>query len=368
MKVAFAIASLNGGGSQRTTVNMANYWAARGRQVSILTLSQGRTPVAYRLDPRVRHHDLGATRGDEAETAAVLREFSFITRRSLEPELRRVAALRAAILDERPGAVIAMIDWTNVRAVAAAHGTGVPVCVSERSSAGRVPFEVARRETYRSASAVVALTREDLAYFVRYGVKRARAIPNWVAVPPPVLPAERGEARLLVSFGRLVPQKGYDILLQAFARIATSHPRWRLEIWGNGPLRPELEATVDRHALGGRAALPGFTSDPAAVFARADLYVQPSRAEGFPNALCEAMAHGLPIVASDCAPGVRAIVRNGVDGLLVRPRSVTALAAALDRLMSDDGQRLMLARRAPEIAARFSADDIMRQWEALLGA
>jgi glycosyltransferase involved in cell wall biosynthesis len=187
-------------------------------------------------------------------------------------------------------------------------------------------------------------------------LRRGAAIPNFIwSAATPVAALRPGH--LLISLGRLTPQKGYDLLLEAFARIA---PRdWHLEIHGEGPLRFKTQP---------RVTFPGFTTDPAATLARADLYVQPSRAEGFPNALCEAMACGLPVIATDCAPGVRAIVRDGIDGLLVRPNSVTALAAALDRLMNDRDERERFGARAKEIVTRFAVDRVMQQWESLLGA
>ena len=136
-------------------------------------------------------------------------------------------------------------------------------------------------------------------------------------------------------------------------------------LFRSGPERARLASTIGRMGLVQRVAMPGVAGNIAYWYGQADLFALTSLSEGFPNALAEAMAHGVPAVSVDCDTGPRDIIRHGIDGLLVPPDDIAALSDALARVMGDDALRGQLASRATQARERFSVEKIGHMWETL---
>ncbi|HYO62564.1 MAG TPA: glycosyltransferase family 4 protein [Pyrinomonadaceae bacterium] len=362
MRVTFVIPVIASGGAEHALVILANHWAALGRHVTVLTYDDGARAPFYELDPRIRHVPLGIAHDSAGLAAAV------------GNNLRRARLLRREIRRSRAQVVVSFIDQTNVLTLVAAEGLGVPVVVVEQSDPHTFPIKKVwarlRLLTYARARRVVLLSARDADYFPPRLRRRVAVIPN-PFIPPPALDDDEprdGATRepTLIAVGRLHRDKGFDILLEAFSLLADAHPRWKLTVLGEGEERGRLEALRDGLRLGARVSLPGRVKDPYTFLRRATLFALPSRAEGFPLALCEALACGLPAVCTDCAGGVRDIIEDGVNGLLVPKEDAGALALALGRLMSDETERRRLARRAPEVVERFSPHRTFEAWESLL--
>jgi glycosyltransferase involved in cell wall biosynthesis len=166
--------------------------------------------------------------------------------------------------------------------------------------------------------------------------------------------------------GTLRPEKGFDLLIEAFARVAASHPDWSLTILGEGPERLRLEALVSGSGLQERVSMPGRVADPVPYLVAAHAFALSSRREGFPNALLEAMACGLPAVAFDCPSGPAEIIEHGGNGLLVEPGEVSRLAAALDQIMSSPGERARMGESARGIAMRLAPERVLPRWDAVV--
>ncbi|MGQ0617755.1 MAG: glycosyltransferase, partial [Acidimicrobiia bacterium] len=184
----------------------------------------------------------------------------------------------------------------------------------------------------------------------------------------PVAPAT---APHLVLLGRVHPQKGIDVLIRAMAILADRYPGLRATVAGDAdPGRPEegarLLALADSLGMGGRVELVGFVDRPEDVLAGARVYVQPSRHEALPLAILEAMAMGLPVVAADVG-GVAELVRHGVNGLLVPPEDPAALAAAIDRVLTEPGLagRLGAAARATATEGAYSPAQLVSTFAGL---
>ncbi len=369
MNVLLLVPSLCGGGAERVAANLANHWVRIGWTVSVATMAPPELDV-YPLDPKVRRVDLG--HGAPSPTPL----------HSAWASLARVRALRRVLREQRPDVAVSLMAPANLlMALGVPRGGPLRAAVgSEHTHPPLDPMsplkERLRRLLYPRLDAVVALTA-DSAQWLRENVRvdRIDVIPNPVAwpladleprvEPDTLLPPGR---RLLLGVGRLHPVKGYDLVVDAFAAVASRHPDWTLAIVGDGEEHDRLAAQVRAYGLSGRVLLPGRIGSVAAWYRRADLFVSASHVEGFPNVLVEALAHEVPVVAVDCDTGPRDIVRDGVDGLLVPPGEPAALRDALDALMGDAPRREAMALRAGEARDRFSMDSVTRRWASLFEA
>lgn len=356
MNIVLLTSTLEGGGAARVLAHMANHWAAGGHDVTLMSFEDGSDPSFYPLDPRVRVRYLALNRHSPNLLASLVNNW------------RRLATIRREILAAKPVAVISFIDTANVRTILALLGTGVSVIVSERvhpayEDIGRM-WRLLRRLTYPLADCLVVQTGQIADWFRGWGLKQLTVVANPV-IPVPVRgDAPRLPSPCLLAVGRLYPQKDYDLLLRAFA--AARVPDWTLCIAGQGPLRQKLEKLAAELGLGSRVQLLGQVQDVGGLLQQAGAYVMSSTYEGFPNALCEALAAGLPCLSTDCPSGPSEVIRDGENGLLVPVGDEAALAEALVRLLGDAELRRRLGGRAVEVASRFALSEIMAQWERVL--
>jgi len=362
-RLCLVISTLGAGGAERVLSTLANRWAAAGNFVTLVTLSDDNDDF-YRLDERIERVALGVMQPTRRTHEAVFQN------------LRRVRALREAIRTSRPDVVISFMNTVNVLTLMATIGLGVPTIVSERVDPRAHPigraWSLLRTHWYSRAYAVVVQTRsvaECMSEAMR--IRRCEVIPNPLA---PALTSLEGRvtaqprgtmSRTIVAMGRLVEQKGFDLLIEAFASTRPHESGWRLVIIGDGPQHTVLGSIATKLGVDDIVEFAGRIGRPEVVLRTAQIFALSSRYEGFPNALLEAMALGVACVATDCRSGPADIIRHGVDGLLVPSEDVAALAAAIKSLMDDDVLRAELATRAIEVRERFSVDRIAAQWDAL---
>lgn len=359
MRITLVISTFGAGGAERVMSVMANYWVEQGKDITLITLSP-QSNDWYKLHPRVKRVGL-----DVLSMSAHIGQ-------AIRDNVRRIIGLRRALRRVHPDVVISFLDTTNVLTLMASRGLGIPLIVSERNDPHQNSIGSAwsglRSLLYRHADAVVVQSGAIRDWALRLpGIKAIYVIPNPVNSTgngSEQASRRRGSAHTIAAMGRLVRQKGFDILIEAFGRCAGKHSDWSLVILGEGPQRASLQNFAADLGIADRVNLAGQFLEPATVLKRADLFVLSSRYEGFPNALLEAMACQLPVVSTDCSGGgPREIIRDGVDGILVPPEDVAALADAMDRLMANSNERRRLGTRACEIIERFSIGRIMALWD-----
>jgi glycosyltransferase involved in cell wall biosynthesis len=365
LKILIFLNSLAGGGTERAAATLANFWARKHWNVTVVTLNPDSDDF-YRLDPLVNRISLDLA-GESGGVVDALRR-----------NARRISALRRVLKEVRPAVALSMMSTPNVLlAVAARKLPGVCTvgsehCYPPHSPLGRI-WGTLRSKMYGRLSAVVALTNECAEWIRTHSsATRVPVIPNAVVWPlpnntPTIAPDTLCVAgrKVLLAVGRLDVVKNYPVLIRVFARLAARHDDWDLVILGEGPERRPVEAIVREEGMAGRILLPGIAGNVGAWYERADMYVMTSQSEGFPNSLAEALAHGLPAVSFDCDTGPRDIIRHEIDGFLVPVNDAANLSQVLDRVMGDTGLRKKLAGRAQDARERFSVEKIAGMWEEL---
>lgn len=362
MKITLVISSLSCGGAERVLTLMAQGFVARGHEVTAITLSD-KTTDFYQLPSQCSRIALDIMGNSSGLIEAV------------KNNVKRIAVLRKAIHSTTPSVVISFLRITNITTILALLGTKHPLIVTEHNDIQVLSYgtlwETMGRLTYPFCSSVVSVSQGVDRGFNSLPKKKRAIIYNPIVVKDDgqsdLLPAEVDPNKnWLISMGRLSKQKGFDLLLQAFSQIAPKYSNWQLLILGEGKLRNQLEQMKDSLNLSTQVVFTGNVSNPFAILKQAKLFVMASRHEGFPMAHGEALACGLPVIATDCPSGPSEMVRHGIDGLLVANEDTRALATAIETLISNEQKRQRLAARASEVTERFGLETIVSKWETLI--
>ena len=365
MKIALFVSSLKCGGAERVLVMLARGFLDRGYQVSVITLS-GKDQDFYSLPVGVNRVALDAMGNSDNPIAAVVNNF------------KRLAKLRQAVAQVAPNLLISFVARENITLLLALWGTKYPVFVTEHNDQRfrtlPQPWAILRRLVYSSANAVVSVSEGVNQYFSWLSEDQKTVIYNPFILPeqaeePIELPlgVDRSK-KWLISMGRLTEQKGFDYLLEAYAQICDRFPDWQLLILGDGALGSELKLQKEQLGLADHVVFTGRVKNPFALMKQAELFVMASRFEGFPMAHGEALACGLPVIATDCPSGPSEIIRDRIDGVLVPPHNVQALSREMASLMADEEQRRVLAQKTTEVTQRFSLTKVIDDWEKLFSS
>ncbi|MFI7703581.1 glycosyltransferase family 4 protein [Nonomuraea sp. NPDC049480] len=374
MKIRYLMLHAYGmGGTNRTVVNQANAMAASGHEVELVSVVRRRDTPRFALDPRITITTLVDQRAGRAPDSIGRRAW-----RRVRGKIVPRGEFAADYFTER-------VEWAAMDYCARLRD-GVLVTTRPALnliSARRTPKSVVRvAQEHMNLSAYPDTIRREIARHygrldaitVLTGTNRLeyqRLLPRTpiVQIPNAVHKSDQERSRqvdpVVVAAGRLVPQKGFDLLIQAFAQVVADHPGWRLRICGAGPRKGQLEGLVEQYGLGEHVALTGRADQLERELTEASVYALSSRFEGLPMVMIEAMTHGLPVVAFDCPTGPGDVLTDGVDGVLVPPRDVDALAAALKRVVADRKLRVRMGKEAVKTSRAYAPELVMPLWEDL---
>jgi len=371
MKIVYCIQGThNSGGMERVLSRKVNYLAQAGHEVSIITFNQqGRKPF-FELHPSVVCYDL-AIPYEQYQKGGILNRLALYVRL---PQLHRLhrKRLEQLLLKLKADIVVSMFNeeasflpsiQDGSHKILEFHFSKHNGLKDLRRGIWRLIDELRAKKDERIVrpfDRFVVLTEEDAAAW--------GALPNLRVIPNPLpfysdSPSDCS-AHQLLAMGRYDDQKHFDLLIDLWAQLAPDYPDWRLVIAGDGKLRPEHTAQVERLGLKS-VELMRPTHQVQELYRASSIYTMTSRYEGLPMVLIEAQQMGLPIVSFACPCGPRDVITDGVDGYLLEVGDHAGFIQALRRLMDSEAERPRTGAAARIASERYDLEHIMKSWLAL---
>lgn len=352
MKSLLIIASsLQMGGLQRAVVNVSDYFAAKGYDVKLLLLYKQKQ--FYKVHPDVK---------------IIEPQFKHSSRLKLIYYIYTILFLRKKMREINPDRILSFGELTNPLVLLSASGTKYPVFISDRSSPLRKQgflLRVLTKMVYGKAQGIIAQTRiaaeiKQQKFGAHISIKVIhnilRDVKNY----------EQDRQKTILAIGRLYHVKGFDRLISAFALIAEKCPDWNVNIVGSGPEEEKLRLTIENYKLADRILILPETRDIDQHLSSSSIFVMPSRSEGFPNALCEAMAAGLACISFDFVAGPSEIISNGSNGFLVPDGDIKAMANKILELTTNNNLRHQIGNEAIRIREKLSYENTANLYQEFI--
>ena len=347
-KLLFYINALNGGGAERVMSNLSSQFVDKGYEVLFATSYPA--DGEYELNKKIKRFNL------ESEN---------IPCSKIKRNYVRVKRLRQICKREKPDVLVAFMAEPNFRAIIATIGLKTKTVISvrndpEKEYAGRL-MNFVGKYILPMADGCVFQTEEAKKWFPKKLQNKRTIIFN--AVKREFFEAKRKPVNgLIVTCGRLEEQKNHILLIKAFFNVVKKNPNAYLHIYGEGSLKDYLQSLIDNLGLNHSVKLMGQTNDVVSVLEKADVFVLSSFYEGMPNALMEAMAVGVPCIATDCPCGGARMLLNDNNGILIKNNNIDELTNAMEQLIKDDYKKETLSNKCIETVSEFKAENIFLKW------
>jgi GalNAc-alpha-(1->4)-GalNAc-alpha-(1->3)-diNAcBac-PP-undecaprenol alpha-1,4-N-acetyl-D-galactosaminyltransferase len=343
-----------GGGAGNVVQILANEFLYKGNEVAVLLLHCH--TQNNRLDKEVKIIKKSITSQNASNKITWL--------------IYTLKELEELIVGVNPDVVISFLDNNNTLVGLSLMFKDIPLIVSERSNPiiikPKLLWRLLRIPAYLRANSIIVQC-SNFINFNRLFYRKISVIPNPVIKPNVSKEQNYKKSSIkLVSVGRLAIVKQFSLMIEVFDRINKQFPNTELYIYGEGTERNNLEKLIKRLSLQNKVFLPGRTNEVYNVLIDSDIFLMTSKQEGFPNALSEAMAIGLPIVAFECHEGLRDIVDNGENGFLVPPGDINDMVKHIGLLIKDADLRYTLSKRARGILEKFGIESVLNMWEEVI--
>lgn len=345
-RIAFIIPRLGKGGAERVISILASKMAEDGHYIEIYTILSGE--VNYPLSNKVKHIYLDRT-----------------DKNKLLQIIKRIVRLRVLI---KKAPVDTVISFDRKYGIAASLFSGKRVIGSERndpySNMGKHSVEKYLRDIqYQLADFIVFQTEYAKNYFSQGIRKKSAIIANPVEVKAKFDTEWNQNSKEIIAACRLTPQKNLPMMIDAFEQFEKNNPGYRLTVFGEGPLKNELEDLLVRKNMQARVRFAGYSDNIQEKMRNAVMYISTSDYEGISNSMLEAMALGIPVVCTDCpAGGAAMVIQDGINGYLSPVRNAEQFAKRMQCVVEQREKTAKIAEKAKEVNSRFSVDEIVKQW------
>lgn len=356
MHLILVISSLGTGGAQRALSYLANNFISKGYKVTLITIDSHESKPFYKLNSNI---DLIQINQVNVGNFLLTRPFNIV---------KRIIKLRNTVKGINPNVIISFIDIINMTTLLATVGLKIPVIISERTNPHFHPipllYKKIRPIIYKLANKIVVQTESASSYFKKNLQSKIQIIPNVVkhAIKRKKI---KKEFKSIITIGRLDLNKNQACLIKAFNNISDLYPYVSIYIYGEGTEFGNLQNLINTLNLGKKVFLLGDTDKIYKKLLGADLFVFTSLYEGFPNALCEAMSVGLPVIASNCSGNVDIII-DKFNGRIFPSNNIEKLSEIIAELIDDYSQRKFLGENASKISQKYNHEQIFWMWDKLI--
>lgn len=363
--IVIVVSAMNMGGAQRVVSILCNYWSQNGYSVTLISTFSREKINHFRLNENV--------------TLKYLSNNPFFPKVNLLNLVWKLIYLRILIKGKAPDVVISFLTRVNVATALSTAGIKSHSIICERTwppfASLNSKYFWLYRFVFKNINRIIVQTDKSMAWLSQnFPGKSVQIIPNPMIYPLPVhgRSIQPGDVvstnkKVILASGRLHKFKQFDVLIRAFEQIKDEYPDWHLIILGDGEERVELSQMVIDLKMVDRVNLPGRVGNMSDWYNRADIFVLSSIVEGFPNVLLEAMAYGVPCISFDCDTGPRDMIRNGINGILVKPNEKElGLSKAINKLIVDEKLRSNIASKSILLRDEYSVNNIIQKWNGLL--
>ena len=354
MRITIFSGGLSGGGTERVICNLSNYLCENGHKVEIITMSDDK--ASYTLNKDVNRIVLLKT----AERGT----FVF-------NQAKRVSRLVKYMKSNRTDLYLVMLPVTIIMLLSLHRFTKAPIVVAERADPNQlhVGLKILIKHLSKNADGFVFQTKDAMSWYGnRSSKENSIIIPN--AISKDVLDKIRyadTRKKKIVAVGRMTEQKNFKMLIKAFKKVHEKHMDYHLVIYGEGPQRQQIVEMISQLGLEKAVSLPGYVTNIADSIYDAAVYVLSSNYEGIPNSLVEAMALGVPCIATDCpVGGPKSLIQNNINGILVSVGDINKMAYAINYLIENPIIANEIGKASRSISDTLSPNTIYKQWENYL--